>query len=179
MRYIVAHPCVDAWSGYHNRRQDGGNSINKVAAMNTKLVLIGLLATILAGNTSVANCQGRGCGFPYAPAYWGYGYSNSYTSESVPYFALHPPVYYSYRVARTYGYSPFAYPPCVMAPGSEQLLGDSSHSPYRSKQPEPEPLMIVNPFVEPSGDTAVTNNQKPISRRPQVVYPAALARQSY
>ena len=36
--------------------------------------------------------------------------------NNVPYFALHPPVYYSYPVPRTYGYSPFAYPPYVMTP---------------------------------------------------------------
>ncbi len=38
--------------------------------------------------------------------------------DNVPYFALHPPVYYSYPVPRTYGYSPFAYPPGVMTPES-------------------------------------------------------------
>ena len=34
----------------------------------------------------------------------------------MPYFALHPPVYYSYPVARTYGFSPFPYPPEVLTP---------------------------------------------------------------
>ncbi len=33
-----------------------------------------------------------------------------------PYFSLHPPVYYSAPVARTYGYSPFAYPGYVRTP---------------------------------------------------------------
>ena len=33
-----------------------------------------------------------------------------------PYFSLHPPVYYSYPVPRTYGYSPYAYPGTVMTP---------------------------------------------------------------
>ncbi len=33
-----------------------------------------------------------------------------------PYFALHPPVYYSCPVPRSYGYSPYAYPPCVQTP---------------------------------------------------------------
>src|SRR5436305_2234169 len=36
--------------------------------------------------------------------------------NNLPYFALHPPVYYSYPVPRTYGYSPFAYGPEVMTP---------------------------------------------------------------
>ncbi|NQT14106.1 MAG: hypothetical protein HQ582_15235 [Planctomycetes bacterium] len=33
-----------------------------------------------------------------------------------PYFSLHPPVYYSVPVARTYGYSPYAYPPGTRTP---------------------------------------------------------------
>ena len=33
-----------------------------------------------------------------------------------PYFALHPPVYYSAPVPRSYGYSPFAYPGSVRTP---------------------------------------------------------------
>src|SRR5262245_27891802 len=36
--------------------------------------------------------------------------------KNVPFYALHPPVYYSYPVPRTYGYSPFAYGPWTMTP---------------------------------------------------------------
>jgi hypothetical protein len=36
-----------------------------------------------------------------------------------PYFALHPPVYYSLSVPRTYGYSPFAYPGSMETPEVE------------------------------------------------------------
>src|SRR5436190_2059368 len=52
--------------------------------------------------------------------------------NNLPYFALHPPVYYSQPVPRTYGYSPFAYPPGVMTP---ELDG------------EPQPVTINNPYV--------------------------------
>ena len=52
--------------------------------------------------------------------------------NNLPYFALHPPVYYSEPVPRTYGYSPFAYPPGVMTP---ELVG------------EPQPVTINNPYV--------------------------------
>ena len=46
------------------------------------------------------------------------GYAELYRQlyNNLPYFALHPPVYYSYPVPRTYGYSPFAYPPGTMTP---------------------------------------------------------------
>src|ERR1700742_789907 len=48
----------------------------------------------------------------------GFGLAELYREllNNVPYYALHPPVYYSYPVPRTYGYSPFAYPPSVMTP---------------------------------------------------------------
>jgi hypothetical protein len=52
--------------------------------------------------------------------------------NNLPYFALHPPVYYSYPVPRTYGYSPFAYPPHVMTPEVVEA---------------PQPVTIINPHV--------------------------------
>jgi hypothetical protein len=78
-----------------------------------------------------------------------------------PYFALHPPVYYSAPIPRTYGYSPFAYPPGVMTP--ELQLGEvtqpeTMHNPYVTPPDGPipaaagrtamAPLRIVNPFIE-------------------------------
>lgn len=70
--------------------------------------------------------------------YWfglnnGLPYSNG--NEHIPYYSLYPPVYYSMPVPRTYGYSPFAYPPGYMTPQVEIL---------------PEPETIINPHVEPS-----------------------------
>jgi hypothetical protein len=59
--------------------------------------------------------------------------------NNVPYYALHPPVYYSYPVPRTYGYSPFAYPPSVMTP--DVII-------------ESQPLTIINPHVESNKLTA-------------------------
>lgn len=53
-----------------------------------------------------------------------------------PYYAIHPPVYYSTPVPRSYGWSPFAYPPSVPTP-------------------EPvKPAVFQNPFVpKPAADT--------------------------
>jgi hypothetical protein len=94
--------------------------------------------------------------------------------QNLPHFSLHPPVYYSYPVPRTYGYSPFAYPPGVMTPefvgqvqpleiinphvpqpeGSEQksasVKQDRTAAVSRPKRMQPEPLVIINPFVTPS-----------------------------
>lgn len=87
--------------------------------------------------------------FPVAVGYGGGGYcdyfgdggfSNLYNQGFIPvppYFSLHPPVYYSVPVPRTYGYSPFAYPGSVPTPDVQ--LG---------------PEEIVNPYVEPDQDEA-------------------------
>ena len=92
--------------------------------------------------------------------------------NNLPYFALHPPVYYSEPVPRTYGYSPFAYPPGVMTP---ELMGEAQpvtiNNPYvpatapalpetkpsdrsASTGTAPEPLVILNPFVTPASSVA-------------------------
>ncbi|MCI0333220.1 MAG: hypothetical protein L0228_08365 [Planctomycetes bacterium] len=76
-----------------------------------------------------ADCgYGGGCDWGY-----GYGYLYNILRYEVPHFAAFPPVYYSYPVPRTYGYSPFAYPPHVMTP---EIVG------------EVKPLEIINPHVD-------------------------------
>jgi hypothetical protein len=55
-------------------------------------------------------------GFPF----WGYvpTFDQQYWLDyyRIPYFSKHPPVYYSYPVPRTYGYSPYAYPAGTRTP---------------------------------------------------------------
>jgi hypothetical protein len=144
--------------------------------MNTKPIFIGLMTVIALGISQKASGQGWG----YCA--WDYACPTIYSTESVPYFSLHPPVYYSYRVARTYGYSPFAYPPGVQTPDSWPsrparmsnaffLEGDESTDSSQG----PHPLRIDNPFVEQDRVSGVTKPQNPTSRRPQRIYPAAMA----
>ena len=92
--------------------------------------------------------------------------------NNLPYFALHPPVYYSEPVPRTYGYSPFAYPPGTMTP---DIVGEAQpvtiNNPYvpmttpakadvkpsdrsASVIQAPEPLVIVNPYALPARSVA-------------------------
>jgi hypothetical protein len=104
------------------------------------------------------------------------GYAELYREllKNVPYFALHPPVYYSYPVPRTYGYSPFAYPPGVMTPDvayAEPLEIINPHVENTDAKPTastktdrsaatrqiPEPLVVINPFVAPN--QAVAQNR--------------------
>jgi hypothetical protein len=147
--------------------------------MNVRMFLVAVAAFV------VPHCAyGQyWCGSPYGwPGGCGPVYS-TYCTESVPYYALNPPVYYSSRVPRTYGYSPFPYPPGVLTPGSEpprsvvvrnayaptEGVADAGTEPSQSR-----PLRINNPYVEQPGKAAKAS--KPASHRPQVVYPASLAR---
>lgn len=89
----------------------------------------------------------------------GLPYSNG--NEHVPYYSLYPPVYYSMPVPRTYGYSPFAYPPGYMTPEVEIVPEPKTIiNPHASPKAEPmkakvidgrttqAPKLILNPFVE-------------------------------
>ncbi|MDZ7617495.1 MAG: hypothetical protein U1E05_10850, partial [Patescibacteria group bacterium] len=79
------------------------------------------------------------------------------TGEHIPYFAKHPPVYYSYPIARPYGDSPYASPPMtsvrevvVVRPlvvRNGYVTGDAA--PWKANKPAP--LRIINPFVHDSG----------------------------
>ncbi|MGC4002447.1 MAG: hypothetical protein QM811_04615 [Pirellulales bacterium] len=76
----------------------------------------------------------------------GFGYGGNYAyatsrADLPPFYAMYPPVYYSQPVARTYGYSPFAYPPGTMTPEIVQEI----------------PQTIVNPHVKESSAPKVNN----------------------
>jgi hypothetical protein len=140
--------------------------------MKTQLLILIALATALSTSTG-AQAQicagGYGCGYDY-------GYLYNSLDYNVPYFAAHPPVYYSYPVPRTYGYSPFAYPPGVMTPDvAEESAPLEITNPYvpstkqeRSKDPTDqtaaqtgnrvEPLVIINPYVSTKGSIAGLSN---------------------
>ena len=93
-------------------------------------------------------------GWPYYVPY------NVYGQDYIPYFARHPPVYYSYPIPRTYGYSPFAYPPTVMTPEITIEAPQVMSNPYvpkataeeRSVSTKPAPQLVINPYFD--GPTA-------------------------
>lgn len=100
---------------------------------------------------------------------YGYGYLYSNLDYKIPYFAAYPPVYYSYPVPRTYGHSPFAYPPgtrtpdvvaeapvkpvTILNPYVEQKDGADAKMEDKTTAAamQPEPLVILNPYVKGSG----------------------------
>jgi len=82
---------------------------------------------------------------------------------------------YSEPVPRSYGWSPFAYPPGVMTPEiAGEALPVTIDNPYVPKSPtapadektdraasvsaQPEPLVIVNPFVTAKEAVAASQN---------------------
>lgn len=84
-----------------------------------------------------------GC-WPYG-CYWGSPYlGTTCLNDDVPYFAAHPPVYYSHVVARPYGWSPFPYP---------------LDSLWLTREPAPQPKLIVNRFVPQAASPQVSASQ--------------------
>jgi hypothetical protein len=73
--------------------------------------------------------------------FYGFGYYDySFQQPHVPYYALYPPVYYSHPVPRTYGYSPFAYPPGVLTPEVDMNPGAALYrNPFVPPRTEPKP----------------------------------------
>jgi len=121
------------------------------------------MGTFLALALTAATAQAQfgspnGCG-PYGGYWFGAPYT-FYQQQDVPYFALHPPVYYSLPVPRTYGYSPFAYPPGTMTP---EIAGGG-------------PIEIRNPYVVPekpapkdSHDKAAPDSSRGKSTKVQIL----------
>lgn len=140
----------------------------------TLLVAAALALPLSATETASAQCAGglATCGGYGYPGYFDIGRLYSTLKRNVPHFAAFPPVYYSYPVPRTYGYSPFAYPPGHVTPevaaptplaidnpyyqGKEVNLTDDSDAAadQTTQTTTPvEPLVISNPFVA-SADNA-------------------------
>jgi hypothetical protein len=130
-----------------------------------------------ASHSAFAQCGAYNGGYygGYGYGYWDIGRLYGLLADEVPYYAAFPPVYYSVPVARTYGYSPFAYPPGVMTPEVEVGGPLEIQNPYyegdvKEAEPVPAPseeapapanpttkvqaqrgpLMVVNPFVKGS-----------------------------
>ena len=142
---------------------------------HSKSILAGGLAAVsvlVSASAAQAEC---GCGhahgtYGYYGGYYGRNY-NAYLDEQPPYFAVHPPVYYSLPVPRTYGYSPFAYPGTVMTPEIEPtgpLDIINPHVPQEPKAATPasdqtafRPQVVLNPFVATPGDLKLASQAKP------------------
>jgi hypothetical protein len=120
----------------------------------------GLLLSVALGLTFAGTASAANTMFLWGNGYGGWG--GAYSGLEIPYFAAHPPVYYSYPVPRTYGYSPYAYLPTVMTPpvACAPVPPQTIENPYapQSREKEvapdktadaaPRPLMVLNPYVD-------------------------------
>lgn len=130
-----------------------------------------LAAYGLPGGTTTAK---GACISPWLPSPWVYLPPSIYVREQIPYFALHPPVYYSHPVRRPYGHLPYPYLPSGLAADRYGTGQDRGLRDVRRRAAGP--VTILNPYVAPPSETGVS--ARAISpRRPQVSYPAKMADQ--
>ena len=126
-----------------------------------------LAASLCASSAFAQNGPGRtAIGSNGSLGFYGFGYYDYMSNPAnIPHYAFYPPVYYSYVVPRSYGYSPFAYPPGVMTPEAEvKPTGAMFRNPFVPPRAEPKPASsdktaavgnrVRNPFVEQARATA-------------------------
>ena len=136
--------------------------------MLKKLILSLVVGSCLLAATGNAQpCDGGAGG--YLPLGYDYGALYRHMSANVPHFMAFPPVYYSEPVPRTYGYSPFAYPPhvrtpeivapvqpvTILNPYVEQTDAAEQADPDQTAQSHTvEPVVVLNPYVTTSRQVA-------------------------
>ena len=124
-----------------------------------------LFAALIVLSTAASAVRAEGYGQGCGSSWWIGGPYNYIQQEHIPYYSLHPPVYYSMPVPRSYGYSPFAYPPGTMTPEvvvepmeiKNPYVPERTVPPRRST-PKPKPRaasertanILINPFVRAS-----------------------------
>lgn len=121
-----------------------------------------LVAALAAISILQTNVSAGDLGYGYHALGYGYGLNSSaYATDRIPtppYFSIHPPVYYSAPVPRTYGYSPYAYDGSVRTPDIEMKMNVSvMENPYYKGKTEKVKAktagkkttqkVVFNPFV--------------------------------
>jgi hypothetical protein len=121
------------------------------------IVIVVIVVAGFAAAPAEAQILGPGA---YGLGFFNYGQYGDAAYYRIPYYALYPPVYYSYPVARPYGYSPFAYPPGTITPEVIQKTAPVEYrNPFVPQQPKATsnlsafsaPRMYYNPYVKGSG----------------------------
>ncbi|MBL9091534.1 MAG: hypothetical protein JNL96_09940 [Planctomycetaceae bacterium] len=130
--------------------------------MKYLLAVVALVAAL--GSAEEAHAQ---WGWMGNGQWYGRNVYTVYDQDRLPYFALHPPVYYSRPVPRTYGYSPFAYSGDVMTPELPAVEPEVLMNPYYDGGPKggakPAPQMappVQKPTSAPRSATPVRPGQK-------------------
>ena len=154
----------------------------EVTTMNLRLKASLIVAVAAAASLAGASAKAQYFGgFGYGGGYGSGMPYNVYGQDSIPYFALYPPVYYSHPVPRPYGFSPFAYPPGVTTPNGGAYYSGTVNSRQTRYRVNPKttvgktaaaPVVIENPYFHKEGQVAAQPAGQS-SPRPQVVYPLA------
>jgi hypothetical protein len=121
---------------------------------NIKWLLAAAFAAILLPAAAQAQYPYGGMGYGgWGQSYYGQG-MNQGINRVPPYFALHPPVYYSHEtIRRPMGPSPFAYPGWY-TPSAQRAA-------VVAAVPASPPFMIENPYVKAKG-AANASLEKPM-----------------
>ena len=113
-------------------------------------LLLGMACSLAtAGDAKAQYGMNGACGYGYGYGVYDLGRLYGVLADNVPYYAAFPPVYYSVPVPRTYGYSPFAYPPGVMTP---EVVEQST------------PVEIINPHFKPAANPATKEAEDQVTR---------------
>jgi hypothetical protein len=163
---------------------------SKVAPMNKthpfKNCKTIIAALVVVSTASLASTMSARAQSPYCGGGWGgcginfpFGLYGNRVND-VPYFSMFPPVYYSMPIPRTYGWSPFAYPPGTMTPEIEPATPQDLINPYVPQQNDskkegkpaqataartasynpPVPQVLINPYVNQTKFAASTSMTK-------------------
>jgi hypothetical protein len=135
------------------------------------LVCAVLLCGSLCASTADAQFLSGG---GYGLGFFNYGNTGVYM-ERIPYYALYPPVYYSYIVPRPYGYSPFAYPPGTMTPDIKPSVAPAEYiNPFVPKPAVPasdktvragKPVRVAQTYLNPFVDQSRTASKDVLTGR--------------
>jgi hypothetical protein len=120
-----------------------------------------LAASLQASQASAQIGIGPGA---YGLGFYNFNSNHNGGNDRIPYYALYPPVYYSYPVPRTYGYSPFAYPPGTITPAAP---------------PRVAAVDYINPFVQETGGNGAAPAPAPVGKAEAVDPTASLPRMYY
>jgi hypothetical protein len=138
--------------------------INRLAVCVVWCVLGSVIGLAMAADA----CGGEA--WPYGLGHYPYSIYPYYApiplraDQPIPYYAVHPPVYYSHIVPRPYGYSPYAYVPGIVTPQSE-LWGPSRRCPLGYVQSQDRARKWHAPPPGPSRDQeAAKPNRQAASR---------------
>ncbi len=134
--------------------------------MRKSMIVAALAVSAIA---AALQCRDAQAGSPFlGGGYFGGGSYSIYSTESIPFYWRYSPVYYSLPVPRTYGYSPYAYPPGVQTPEiifEEPELMINPYVPREKTSAEPAGRVtsrvkrIQNPFVTASVAEVVVDDQ--------------------